>query len=37
VPDLIDVDHVTSDLRDGILTVTIPKATHRGPRRITVG
>jgi HSP20 family protein len=37
VPDVIDIDRVSSDLKDGILTITIPKASHRGPRRVTVG
>jgi HSP20 family protein len=37
VPDVIDIERVTSDLKDGILTITIPKASHRAPRRVTVG
>ena len=37
LPEPIDVDAVTADLKDGILTVTIPKARDRGARRIDVG
>ena len=36
LPDLIDVAGVTADLKDGILTVTVPKAHDRGTRRIDV-
>ena len=36
LPELIDVGRVIADLRDGILTVTIPKALDRGTRRIDV-
>lgn len=36
LPEPIDVDNVTADLRDGLLTVTIPKAGGRGARRIDV-
>lgn len=36
LPELIDVGRVTADLKDGILTVTIPKAHDRGTRRIDV-
>jgi HSP20 family protein len=37
LPESIDVDGVTADLKDGILTVAIPKARDRGTRRIDVG
>ena len=37
LPEIIDVDGITADLKDGILTVTIPKAPDRGTRRIDVG
>lgn len=37
LPETIDVDGVTADFKDGILTVTIPKATDGGARRIDVG
>ena len=36
LPELIDVNAITADLKDGILTVTIPKAHDRGTRRIDV-
>lgn len=36
LPDAIDVDAVTADLRDGLLTVTLPKARGRGARTISV-
>ena len=35
-PAPIDVDSITAELKDGILTVTIPKSTDRGTRRIGV-
>jgi HSP20 family protein len=37
LPEPIAVDGVTADLKDGILTVTIPKAISHGSRRIDVG
>jgi len=36
LPEPIDVDGVTADLKDGVLTVTIPKSNERGTRRINV-
>ncbi|MFN7914737.1 MAG: Hsp20/alpha crystallin family protein [Vicinamibacterales bacterium] len=36
LPEPIDVDNVNADLKDGILTVTIPKAGGRGARKINV-
>ena len=36
LPEPIDVDAITADLKDGILTVTIPKAHDRTARRIAV-
>jgi HSP20 family protein len=36
LPEAIDVDNVTADLKDGLLTVTIPKAGGQGTRRINV-
>ena len=36
LPEAIDVDGVSADLRDGLLTVTIPKAAGRNARRINV-
>ena len=32
----IAVDDITADLKDGVLVVTVPKATDGAPRRITV-
>ena len=37
LPDPIDTESVSADLKDGVLTVTIPKAGGRGARRIDVG
>src|SRR5262245_55353179 len=36
LPESIDVDAITADLKDGVLTVTIPKAGGGGTRHITV-
>jgi HSP20 family protein len=36
LPEHIDVEGVSADLKDGLLTVTIPKAAGRGSRRINV-
>jgi HSP20 family protein len=36
LPEPIDVDSVSADLREGLLTVTIPKAGGRGARRVDV-
>ncbi len=36
LPEPIDVESVSADLRDGLLTVTLPKAGGRGARRINV-
>jgi HSP20 family protein len=32
----IDADRITADLRDGVLTVTVPKVPLREPRRVTI-
>ena len=37
LPEPIDVAHITADLKDGILTVMIPKSVDRGARRVNVG
>ena len=37
LPEPIDVGAVSADLKDGVLTVTIPKLADRGARRIDVG
>ena len=36
LPEAIEVDSVSIDLKDGVLTITIPKAAGRGVRRIDV-
>jgi HSP20 family protein len=36
LPEPIDVDGITADLKDGVLTVTIPKLRDRSARRIDV-
>src|SRR5207237_6496042 len=36
LPEPIDVDGITADLKDGILTVTIPKSRDRAARKIDV-
>jgi HSP20 family protein len=37
LPESIDVDQVTAELKDGLLTLTMPKAAGRGSRKIRVG
>jgi HSP20 family molecular chaperone IbpA len=32
----VDTDHITADLRDGVLTVICPKAAEGSARRIRV-
>src|SRR4051812_26544917 len=36
LPEPIDVDSVAADLKDGVLTLTIPKAGGRGARKVDV-
>jgi HSP20 family protein len=36
LPEPIDVDRIAADLKDGILTVNMPKAADRGAHKITV-
>jgi HSP20 family protein len=36
LPEPIAVDEVSADLKDGVLTVTLPKAVSRGARRVDV-
>jgi HSP20 family protein len=36
LPEPIDVTRITAELKEGILTVTMPKAAERGTRRIAV-
>jgi HSP20 family protein len=34
LPDLIDDEHITADLRDGVLTISVPKKAGAMPRKI---
>jgi len=36
LPEFVDSEKITADLRDGLLTVTIPKATAAQPRKIEI-
>ena len=36
LPVPVDAEHVVADLRDGVLTITCPKARDASPRRISV-
>ena len=36
LPEAIEVENVAADLKDGVLTIVIPKASDRGARRIDV-
>jgi HSP20 family protein len=36
LPEAVDVNAITADLREGVLTIVVPKATSRGGRRINV-
>ena len=36
LPEPIDVEAVSADLKDGLLTITLPKAGGRGARRVDV-
>jgi HSP20 family molecular chaperone IbpA len=33
----VDVEAISADLRDGVLTVTCPKTGEAGTRRISIG
>jgi len=37
LPEPIDVEGIKADLKDGVLTITIPKSADRQARRINVG
>ena len=36
LPSAVDAGNIAADLKDGVLTVTVPKAAGAGPRRIDV-
>lgn len=36
LPDMVDADNVQAQLRDGVLTITLPKREEAKPRRIAV-
>lgn len=37
LPDNVDLEHITSDLRDGVLYVVVPKTTGARARKIAIG
>ena len=37
LPDTVDVDHVSASYKDGILEVSLPRASEVRPRKINVG
>ncbi len=37
LPSDVDRDRIAADLKDGVLTVIVPKVPEAGPRRVTVG
>jgi len=36
LPSSVDVEQIAADLRDGVLTITVPKAPDKGPRSVDV-
>ena len=36
LPPTVDVEHISADLRDGVLTIIVPKSPEKGPRRVDV-
>jgi HSP20 family protein len=36
LPPTVSADHISADLRDGVLTIVVPKGTSDGPRRVDV-
>jgi HSP20 family protein len=37
LPDNVDLDHITSELRDGVLTITAPMTASARARKIQIG
>jgi HSP20 family protein len=37
LPPTVDPEHISADLRNGVLTIVVPKLPDRGPRRVDVG
>lgn len=37
LPEYVDAEHVRADLRDGVLTMVLPKRPEAQPKRITLG
>jgi HSP20 family protein len=37
LPDNVDVDHISADLRNGVLTAQIPKKPEAQPKKISIG
>jgi HSP20 family protein len=36
LPPTVDTERIAADLRDGVLTITVPKVPDPGPRRVSV-
>ena len=36
LPSAVDVEHIAADLKEGVLTITIPKSPEKGSRRVDV-
>ena len=36
LPSSVDTEGISADLRDGVLTIQVPKSPDRGPRRVDV-
>ena len=36
LPQAVEFGHITADLRDGVLTITVPKSAEQSPRRVPI-
>ena len=36
LPPAVNTEEISADLRDGVLTIIVPKSAERGPRRVDV-